>query len=108
MVVGANAHHSSYLQSAYFLRAQRLLMHDLDKLSDEAAKGLLRTDLNTKPASLNVRPGTLREEADQEASDELLTAQVESLWAVHPSSLFCLHPHGGKYFLDAKARHHNT
>ena len=71
MAIGANAHHSAYLQNSSFLRAWRLLMHDLDEPSDEAVEGFLRTDLDTEPASLNVRPDTLQEEAGQEASDEL-------------------------------------
>ena len=71
MAIKTNALLSIYLQNASFLRAWRLLMHDLDKPSDEAAKGFLRTDLDTEPAGLNVRPGTPQEEAGQEASDEL-------------------------------------
>ena len=71
MAIGANVHHSAYLQNASFLRAWHLLMHDLEKFSDEAAEGFSRTDLDTERASLNVRPGTPQEEAGQEASDEL-------------------------------------
>ena len=58
MAIGANVHHSAYLQNAFFLRARRLLMHDLDKPSDEAAEGLSCTDLDTEPTSVNVRPDT--------------------------------------------------
>ena len=58
MAIGANAHHSAYLQSASFLRAWRLLMLDLDKPSGEAAERCSRTDSNVEPESLNVRPET--------------------------------------------------
>ena len=56
MAIGANAHHSAYLQSVSFLRAWRLLMHDLDKPSDEAAERFSRSDVDVEPESLNMRP----------------------------------------------------
>ena len=54
MKIGATAHQSAYLQSASFLHARRLLMHDLDMPSDEAAKRCLCTDPDVEPESLNV------------------------------------------------------
>ena len=62
MSIWANAHHSAHLQNTSFLHTRCLLMHDLDETSDEAAKGLSRTNIDSELASLNVRPETPREE----------------------------------------------
>ena len=63
MTIEANVHHSTYLQNASFLRARRLLMHDLDEPYDEAAERFLRTDPDVEPESLNVCPETPQEVA---------------------------------------------
>ena len=68
MAIGANVHHSAYLQNASFLRACRLLMNDLDEPSDETAEAFSHLDLDTEPTSLNVRPKTPQEKASQEAA----------------------------------------
>ena len=61
MVVGAHALHSVYIQGVSFLRARRMLMHDLDKSSAGDAKRFWRTD--PVPDNLNVRPELPREVA---------------------------------------------
>ena len=54
MAIETNALHSTYLQSASFLRARRLLMYDLDESSDGDVERFWRTDPDVKPESLNV------------------------------------------------------
>ena len=58
MAIGANVHHSVYLQNVSFLNTRHLLIHDLKKPSYEAAEEFLCLDFNTEPASLNMRPET--------------------------------------------------
>ena len=71
MAVGAHALHSVYLHNTSFLRAGRLLMHDLDESSAGDAGRCWRTDPDVAQESLNVRPESPWEVAGQEASDVL-------------------------------------
>ena len=91
MAVGAHALHSVYMQGASFLRARRVLMHDLGESSAGDSGVFWRTD--PEPESLNVRPELPWEVAGQEASDSLpfkynrsvaALSGVESGESIHP------------------------
>ena len=48
-MIGANAHHFTYLHHVAFVHARRLLMCDLEESLEEAAEKIVHVDFDVEP-----------------------------------------------------------